>query len=116
MDFYAKTARLDDKDFKEIKNIFRDYSSGSVVKDEKMFFGRDRDINAVITNIRDENNRIISNRCVCIYGQTRTGKSSLLYHIKNKLQDDANNIIVDIGDVGSTGCSQEGFAVEFSVI
>lgn len=98
-----------DRDFKEIKNIFRDYSSGSVVKDEKMFFGRDRDINAVITNIRDENNRIISNRCVCIYGQTRTGKSSLLYHIKNKLQEDANNIIVDIGDVGSTGCSQEGF-------
>ncbi|WP_274968657.1 AAA family ATPase, partial [Succinimonas amylolytica] len=95
--------------FKEIKNIFRDYCSGSVVKNEKMFFGRERDINAVIKNIRDENNRIISNRCVCIYGQTRTGKSSLLYHIKMKLQEDANNIIVDIGDVGSAGCSQEGF-------
>ena len=25
------------------------------------------------------------------------------------MQEDANNIIVDIGDVGSTGCSQEGF-------
>ena len=95
--------------FKEIKNIFRDYCSGSVVKNEKMFFGRERDINAVIKNIRDENNRIISNRCVCIYGQTRTGKSSLLYHIKMKLQEDANNIIVDIGDVGSAGCSQECF-------
>lgn len=98
-----------DSEFKDIRNLFKDYSSGSVVQDEKMFFGRERDINEVITNIRDENNRIISNRCVCIYGQTRTGKSSLLYHIKKRLRENSDNVIVDIGDIGSIESSQESF-------
>ena len=99
---------ITDDNFHGIKNIFRDYCSGSVVKDSKMFFGRDNDIKNVINNIRDENNRLISNRCVCIYGQTRTGKSSLLYHIKKELQKCKDNIVVDLGDIGTVG-SEAGF-------
>lgn len=95
-------------EFHEIRNLFRDYSSGSVIKDDRMFFGRDQDIKHVIENIRDETGRIITNRCVCIYGQTRTGKSSLLYHIKKRLRSSPSNIIVDIGDLGSAGASEAG--------
>lgn len=95
-------------EFHEIRNLFRDYSSGSVIKDDRMFFGRDQDIKHVIENIRDEAGRIITNRCVCIYGQTRTGKSSLLYHIKKRLRLSPSNIIVDIGDIGSAGASEAG--------
>ncbi|MEE3421833.1 MAG: ATP-binding protein [Succinimonas sp.] len=94
--------------FHEIRNLFRDYSSGSVIKDDRMFFGRDQDIKHVIENIRDESGRIVTNRCVCIYGQTRTGKSSLLYHIKKRLRLSPSNIIVDIGDIGSVGASEAG--------
>lgn len=94
--------------FHEIRNLFRDYSSGSVIKDDRMFFGRDQDIKHVIENIRDEAGRIVTNRCVCIYGQTRTGKSSLLYHIKKGLRASPSNIIVDIGDIGSAGASEAG--------
>ncbi|MBQ3683797.1 MAG: ATP-binding protein [Succinimonas sp.] len=94
--------------FHEIRNLFRDYSSGSVIKDDRMFFGRDQDIRHVIENIRDESGRIVTNRCVCIYGQTRTGKSSLLYHIKKGLRSSPSNIIVDIGDIGSAGASEAG--------
>ena len=94
--------------FHEIRNLFRDYSSGSVIKDDRMFFGRDHDIKHVIQNIRDEAGRIVTNRCVCIYGQTRTGKSSLLYHIKKRLRLSPSNIIVDIGDIGSAGASEAG--------
>lgn len=99
---------IKDDGFHGIKNIFRDYCSGSVVKDPKMFFGREDDIKNVIHNIRDENNRLISNRCVCIYGQTRTGKSSLLYHIKQELRKCENNLVVDLGDIGTAG-SEHGF-------
>ncbi len=95
-------------EFHEIRNLFRDYSSGSVIKNDRMFFGRALDIKHVIENIRDESGRIVTNRCVCIYGQTRTGKSSLLYHIKKKLRLSPSNIIVDIGDIGSAGASEAG--------
>ncbi|WP_406038908.1 ATP-binding protein [Succinimonas sp.] len=95
-------------EFHEIRNLFRDYSSGSVIKDDRMFFGREQDIRHVIENIRDESGRIVTNRCVCIYGQTRTGKSSLLYHIKKGLRSSHSNIVADIGDIGSAGASEAG--------
>ena len=74
-----------------------------------MFFGRSKDIENILNNLRDQNGRMISNRCVCIYGQTRTGKSSILYHLKNRLKKDERNIVIDFGDIGSLEISDNGF-------
>ena len=97
------------KTFIDINNEFENYRSGCVVADQNMFFGRSKDIENILNNLRDQNGRMISNRCVCIYGQTRTGKSSILYHLKNRLKKDERNIVIDFGDIGSLEISDNGF-------
>jgi len=97
------------KTFININNEFENYRSGCVVADQSMFFGRSKDIENILNNLRYQNGRIISNRCVCIYGQTRTGKSSILYHLKNRLKNDERNIVIDFGDIGSLEISDNGF-------
>lgn len=97
------------KTFTEINNEFENYRSGCVVVDQNMFFGRSKDIENILNNLRDQNGRMISNRCICIYGQTRTGKSSILYHLKNRLKNDERNIVIDFGDIGSLEISDNGF-------
>jgi len=86
-----------EKDFKVIENRFAVHALGGPVEDPSMFFGRD----VLITNVA---NSILSSRsqskCVVIYGQFRTGKSSVLYHLKSKLQKDGNLLILDIGNIG----------------
>lgn len=86
---------------KKIHNEFQNYKSGSVVQDASMFFGRERDLQCIIDNIRTPSGKLITNRCFCIYGQTRTGKSSLLYHLKKQLKENSNNVIIDLGDIGT---------------
>ena len=96
-------------EFTEINNVFNSYRSGCVVEDENMFFGRSRDIENILNNLRDEEGKLITNRCICIYGQTRTGKSSILYHLKNRLKDDERNIVLDFGDISTLDVSDDGF-------
>lgn len=96
-------------EFTEINNVFNSYRSGCVVEDENMFFGRSRDIENILNNLRDEEGNLITNRCICIYGQTRTGKSSILYHLKNRLKADERNIVLDFGDISTLDVSDDGF-------
>ncbi len=84
-------------DFEVIENLYAAYAAGGPVTDPSMFFGRDD----LIANVA---NSILSSRsqskCVVIYGQYRTGKSSILYHLKTRLQEDSNLLILDIGNIG----------------
>lgn len=68
---------------KAIPNPFRDYAGGVPVDDPRMFFGRD-DLVSEITDLLSEPT---SGRCYALYGQKRTGKSSLLEQVKRKLVD-----------------------------
>ncbi len=92
-----------------ITNVFKNFRSGSVISNEDMFFGRNEDLDFIISNLSVNNSEIISNRCYCIYGQTRTGKSSLLYHLKKRFRQSQNNVIVDLGDIGSLDVSDAAF-------
>lgn len=96
-------------DFHTIHNEFQSYRNGSVVKNKSMFFGRDRDIETILEGLRSPSGRMVTNSCYCIYGQTRSGKSSLLYHLKQRLLQDNRNIIVDLGDIGSISNFELGF-------
>ncbi len=91
-----------------INNFFK-YKSGSVIENEQMFFGRSELINAIINSVENTDGIIQSNRCICIYGQTRTGKSTLLFHLKKKLMLNSDNIIIDIGDLGAIDVSDASF-------
>ena len=69
------------EDFEEIHNPYAAYANGTAVKNEAMFYGRDTLIANIISAIRQEN----SARSFIIYGQKRVGKSSLLYHLKERM-------------------------------
>lgn len=90
-------------EFEPIKpNPFEPYISGKVVSDKNMFFGRSKDIEEIIgvmsADVRTNN----QGRALALYGQTRTGKSSLLYHVENGLRerDLEHNIIINTGSIG----------------
>lgn len=89
-------------EFKLIPNPFEPYISGKVVSDKNMFFGRTKDIEEIIGIMSADSNANNQGRALALYGQTRTGKSSLLYHVENGLRekDLEHNIIINTGSIG----------------
>ena len=93
------TVRLySEADFEVIENPFAGYAAGGPVEDPSMFFGREDLITNVANSILSSRNQ---SKCVVIYGQFRTGKSSVLYHLKTRLQRDGLLLILDIGNIGA---------------
>ena len=90
-------------EFEPIKpNPFEPYISGKVVSDKNMFFGRAKDIEEIIGVMSAGTGANNQGRALALYGQTRTGKSSLLYHVENGLRerDLEHNIIINTGSIG----------------
>ncbi|NEQ39163.1 MAG: hypothetical protein F6K40_24075 [Okeania sp. SIO3I5] len=85
------------KDFQEINNPYGSYAQGNIVRDEKMFYGRDQLINNLISSIRNPN----SAKNFLIYGQKRTGKSSILYHLEQKLKPQIIPVRFSIGGMNN---------------
>lgn len=98
---YSETA------FQPIENKFEPYRNGSEVKEPSMFYGREKDLDDIVRQISDESGKILQGRCLALYGQTRTGKSSLLYHLERRLREihPEGNIIVNIGSIGEEDLS-----------
>ena len=96
---YEIPVELCTNDFEPIDNKFEAHKNGSEVKDKEMFYGRDEEIENIINQITSQNGK----KCLALYGQTRTGKSSLLYHIERRLRekDAKGNIILNIGSIGN---------------
>lgn len=88
--------------FQPIENKFDLYRNGSEVQEESMFYGREKDMDNIIKQISDKNGNMLKGRCLALYGQTRTGKSSLLYHLEKKLRkiNPEENVIVNVGNIG----------------
>lgn len=96
-----------DSTFEEIENKFEPYRNGSEVKEPSMFYGRDNDINSIIEQISDSSGNVLRGRCLALYGQTRTGKSSLLYHLEQRLRNinEEANVIINVGSIGEENLS-----------
>lgn len=58
---------------------FNPYVAGAPVLDERLFFGRERLIDRVLQTIH--------NNSLLLYGERRIGKTSLLHHIKRRLEE-----------------------------
>lgn len=76
-------------EFKNIENTFAPIADSGPLQDPKMFYGR----REFIENI---SNSILNSRtkCIIIYGQKRSGKSSVLYHLKKELEDSQKAICI----------------------
>ena len=90
------TIRLySENQFQKIQNL---YNRGTgIVREPKMFVGRKELINNIAQRIQNSGKQ---SECVLIYGQKRSGKSSLLYHLKLELEKINGLLIVDVGDIG----------------
>lgn len=109
---------LSKEKFEPIDNKFAKYRDGSPVKDDDMFFGRAKDIERIISQVCDSEGKIHSGKSLALYGQTRTGKSSLLYHVEKKLRekDPRRNIIINIGSIGELDLSSGMYEFLYAVL
>lgn len=80
----------DETEFEEIDNPYRPYADGGEVDDPDLFFGRgpllQRLENALLSGFR--------NKCIVMFGQKRTGKSSVLEHLRRRLRHNHPECIV----------------------
>lgn len=86
----GRTIRFNKESFTEIDNKFRHASGGEELKaGDTMFYGRE----ALIVNIQ---NAILngSKNQIAIYGQKRSGKSSLLNQIIGRLESNENGSVI----------------------
>jgi tetratricopeptide (TPR) repeat protein len=70
------------EEFEPIENPYAPIADGGPVENKKMFYGRDEFINNRIKAILNSDSKQI-----IIYGQKRSGKSSVLYHLKQGLEE-----------------------------
>ncbi|MBF0606269.1 MAG: tetratricopeptide repeat protein [Candidatus Magnetobacterium sp. LHC-1] len=91
--------RLDsEQQFEEIENPYAAYAEGGVVGNPDMFYGRDEMIANVAKALQTSRTQ---SKCVVIYGQKRAGKSSILHHLKTRLQLGSGLLVLDLGSIGS---------------
>lgn len=92
-------------EFKPVPNRFNSYKNGNQVMDPSMFYGRDEDIRKIIDQIKENDGSYRRGRCLALYGQTRTGKSSMLYHLETRLRgiDKEKYVIINLGSIGDLG-------------
>jgi tetratricopeptide (TPR) repeat protein len=93
--------------FREIENPYTPYAEGGPVEDPKMFVGRDEFIENMLTALQSSP----ANKSLVIYGQKRTGKSSILLHMGKRLHFPFIPVQLSIGDVVADLSGTRGLAV-----
>lgn len=82
----------------DVINPYEAGATGKPIESEDMFYGRNDDVSMIITSLMENKD---NGKCDVLYGQKRSGKSSILYHVKNHLKEmDKNLLTVDIGNIG----------------
>lgn len=93
--------------FREVESIvnkYRQYAGKQTVRDKSMFFGRDTLIQKLydaISITNSENSDVLNGgNGIVLYGQRRSGKTSILHHLKEKIINNMlNTIVVDFGSI-----------------
>lgn len=75
--------RLSREQFQEIYNPYTTWANSNQVTDPNMFFGRDALIDELLALFSVPHQR----KMMVIYGQKRAGKSSILYHVTRRLDE-----------------------------
>ena len=87
---------LDSKFEKIDPNPYAPYAGGNAVGDPDMFFGREELINDIAHAIQES---LFQSKCVLVYGQYRSGKSSVLYHLNTELQRAKDLLVLNLGNI-----------------
>ena len=74
--------------FVTIPNPYSEFAHANTVEDDTMFKGRETTIQEICDNV------VKSKKCYAIYGQKRSGKSSVLFHIAKKLTSENKALAV----------------------
>ena len=85
-------------EFEKIENPYATYAEGGIVGDTEMFFGREELIQNIAQAIRESR---AQSKSVVVFGQKRSGKSSVLYHLKESLQEDRDLLILDLENIAA---------------
>lgn len=101
----AVTYTVSFQDVPKLANRYREYAKQQTVKDKSMFFGREQVIaklfEAVSVLNTDGSYKLRGGNGIVLYGQRRSGKTSLLYHLKEKIcRDMDHTVVVDLGSSG----------------
>lgn len=87
-----------EEDFEEIDNPYATYAEGGIVADRTMFYGRDELIENITRTIQKARTQ---SKSIVVFGQKRAGKSSILYHLKQRLEESGHVLVIDVGNIGS---------------
>lgn len=104
------------ENFTPFINPFHDYE-GKMMDDEEMFIGRSNQIQQILDVINaGVGDKLNYGHAIAMYGQTRAGKSSLMYHLRRKLESQYDNRIVvwDMGNIGEIP-ADDNFFVSFLI-
>lgn len=82
-------------DFTLIANPYQAYSGGTVVDDPGMFFGR----TSLLTRIREQVTTGPVGQCFVMYGQKRSGKSSVLRQLERRINLPTLTVPVTLGEM-----------------
>ena len=89
--------------FKRLENPFTAYEGKAIKDDSPIFMGRTEETNRIINTICPNDDGVMNyGRAIAMYGQTRTGKTSLLFHLKRKIKEKYKDrvLIWDMGNLG----------------
>lgn len=94
---------LNDAAFEEIPNPFDGLTQGGAVLNKDMMFGRDKDIEQVLEKVSDSDHHLIPGRSIALFGQKRSGKTTLLHFVKERIRQnfEPDAICIELGSVGS---------------
>jgi tetratricopeptide (TPR) repeat protein len=86
-----------ESEFERIDNPYS-WAEGGTVSDASMFYGREELILNIASVIQSPN---AIGKSIIVFGQKRAGKSSILYHLKQRLIQDHRTLVLDVGNIGS---------------
>ena len=90
-----------DREFSVLVNPYSRWL-GNEVSDKNMFFGRDKLLETIMEKINCCSEENVSGRNIIIYGQKRTGKSTVLHFVNKKLEAIPERYVVaNIGNTAS---------------
>lgn len=77
-------------EFERLFNPYAPVADSGPVHDKSMFYGRDEFIKNITHSLLESRSK-----CVIIYGQKRSGKSSVIFHLKNQLVKTGKTFCID---------------------
>lgn len=98
----AFAVRIDEEsDFTTIANPYASYSGGNVVSNPDMFFGREELLDRIVSQVTQGP----IGQCFVLYGQKRSGKSSVLSQVQQRISKPVLSVPVTLGEIDPTNAN-----------